>query len=96
MPNDGTFNQGAAFKRCQEKSIKYGCSFGYDLSAATDRLPLKLQIAILSSFIGKEIAEKWAHILVGRDYVYSSEEKGIRTFQPIKYEVGQPMGALSS
>jgi hypothetical protein len=31
-------------------------SFGYDLSAATDRLPLRLQVAILTSFFGKEFA----------------------------------------
>jgi len=34
-----------------------GKSFGYDLSAATDRLPLRLQIAILTSFFGKQFAD---------------------------------------
>lgn len=48
LPNDGTFNQDASFKRCQDKSKLYSCSYGYDLSAATDRLPIDLQISILS------------------------------------------------
>jgi len=37
-----------------EKAKVSGKSFGYDLSAATDRLPIKLQISLLSSLIGEE------------------------------------------
>lgn len=50
LPNDGTFDQNASFRRCQDKSKLYSCSYGYDLSAATDRLPISLQISILSKF----------------------------------------------
>jgi len=50
-------------------------------------------VAILSSFIGKEIADLWAHILVGREYILYSKSEG---YTPVRYEVGQPMGALSS
>jgi hypothetical protein len=49
IPNDGTFDQEAAFSRAQDKAKKYGCSFGYDLSSATDRLPLTIQVKILES-----------------------------------------------
>lgn len=49
LPNDGTFDQNLSVKRVMEKSLKFGKSFGYDLSAATDRLPLDLQKSILSS-----------------------------------------------
>lgn len=54
LPNDGTFNQGLSVQRCMEKAKVSGKSFGYDLSAATDRLPIKLQISLLSSLIGEE------------------------------------------
>lgn len=40
FPNDGTFSHNAAVKRCIDKVRESGCSYGYDLSAATDRLPL--------------------------------------------------------
>jgi hypothetical protein len=56
LPNDGTFNQNASVQRCADKADKSGCSFGYDLSAATDRLPLFLQIAILTPIIGERAA----------------------------------------
>ena len=93
IPNDATFDQEAAVKRCFAKVSEAKCSFGYDLSAATDRLPLSLQIVILSFFIGREGAEAWAKLLVGRTYVLNHEQYGTHE---VKYSVGQPMGALSS
>lgn len=57
MPNDGTFDQDAARRRCREKAVKYNCAFGYDLSAATDRLPIKLQVDILAGLFGRDTAE---------------------------------------
>jgi hypothetical protein len=99
LPNDATFDQGAAVRRCLQKSEAAGRSFGYDLSAATDRLPIQVQVAILSNIIGKVAADAWAEILVGRPYVLLStpEKKGEPIFATeMKYAVGQPMGALSS
>jgi hypothetical protein len=57
IPNDGTFDQAASIKRAGEKSEIANCSFGYDLTAATDRLPLALQVALLSSLFNTEMAE---------------------------------------
>lgn len=56
IDNDATFDQDSAFKRAVSKSKQYGHSFGFDLSAATDRLPLILQIKILSGIIGGHLA----------------------------------------
>jgi hypothetical protein len=56
LPNDGTKDQIASWKRAAKKSL-CGQSFGYDLSAATDRLPISVQISLLSPIIGKEVAE---------------------------------------
>lgn len=57
LPNDGTFDQHASVLRCAEKVERSGQSFGYDLSAATDRLPIALQVAVLTPLIGKSAAE---------------------------------------
>jgi hypothetical protein len=56
IPNDGTHDQEAAFKRAVEKAKLSNCSFGYDLSAATDRLPVSLQEQILSKWFSPLIA----------------------------------------
>lgn len=92
LPNDGTFNQGASVQRCMEKALAAGRSFGYDLSAATDRLPIDLQVSILSSLISVEFAENWKKILVGRTYKLETPQYS----EELSYAVGQPMGALSS
>jgi hypothetical protein len=45
-----------AVSRCKIKASKSGVSFGYDLSAATDRLPISLQVSILEKIIGRDLA----------------------------------------
>jgi hypothetical protein len=55
LPNDGTFDQDASFRRCQVKSAQFGVAFGYDLSSATDRLPMSLQVSLLSSLTSSQL-----------------------------------------
>lgn len=55
VPNDGTFDQDASVNRSSAKSMKSGCAYSFDLSAATDRLPIKIQIAILNVFFGNDL-----------------------------------------
>lgn len=100
LPNDGTFDQGAASERVRKKAMAAGQSYGYDLSAATDRLPLNIQVDILSSLLGRKIALLWAFILTGRDYyIFPNPEQleriGAKAGK-LRYAVGQPMGAYSS
>jgi len=64
-------------------------SHSLDLSNATDRMPLALQLRVISRIIGEERAKAWAHILVGYEY----NSKG---GPAVKYNCGQPMGAYSS
>lgn len=71
-------------------------SAGYDLSAATDRLPMALQVSILESVFGQNLAVAWQELLVSRNYVLRSDDIHVKTSQNLKYAVGQPMGALSS
>jgi hypothetical protein len=93
IPNDCTLDQNKGFNYAKELSLKHNCSYGFDLSAATDRLPLSSQKAILDSLYG--IGDLWGNILVNRDFIISPNNYNIPP-QSIRYKVGQPMGALSS
>jgi hypothetical protein len=65
-------------------------TFSYDLSAATDRLPVSLQVMVLEYILkDPSLAKTWAELLVGRAWHHKVEG-------PLYYAVGQPMGALSS
>lgn len=71
--------------------------YSFDLTAATDRLPLVIQIALLVPVLGLELAQAWGTILVGRDYyIFLKDEYGVGELTPKRYSTGQPMGALSS
>jgi hypothetical protein len=52
LPNDGTHGQEKAFNLAQSLASKYGGSFGFDLTAATDRLPLSSQTSLLNGLFG--------------------------------------------
>jgi len=94
--NDATFDQHASVLRCMEKASRAGKSFGYDLSAATDRLPLSLQIQILDQIL-PGVGIVWGKLLTDRNYFLLSNKKAYKAFEgPYRYAVGQPMGALSS
>lgn len=67
LPNDGTFDQHASEMRARSKAIKAGRSFGYDLTAATDRLPIELQKLILNTMI-PTLGDLWCALLTQRDY----------------------------
>jgi len=77
-------------------------AYSFDLSAATDRLPISLQAHILSLLMGQDAAGAWAEILVNRDYQLPNslcrllKKMGLPAPESVSYTVGQPMGALSS
>lgn len=91
FPQDGTTDQLAPVRELIRNNPK-GPFFSYDLTAATDRIPIILQMAILSKLITAHGANLWSALLIGRgyDYIYN-RKKGT-----VYYEAGQPMGALSS
>nr|UJQ92469.1 MAG: putative RNA-dependent RNA polymerase [Mitoviridae sp.] len=86
---DGTFDQ---LKPLQFLLSKRSL-FSLDLTAATDRIPLDLQRALVGELISHEFAGAWANLLVGRTYRLHNGDK---PFTELRYAVGQPMGALSS
>jgi hypothetical protein len=67
LPNDGVYDQTSSEKRARQKSIIAGRSYGYDLSAATDRLPIELQTEILNLIL-PGLGNLWATFLVKREY----------------------------
>jgi hypothetical protein len=88
IPQDGTFDQLAPVHRLISYVRASGSPvFSYDLSAATDRLPIAFQIQVLQA-LGVSWALNWAALLVVRPWYLGKE--------PVFYAVGQPMGALSS
>jgi len=101
LPMDGTFDQEKALKRAPFGRLPL---YSYDLSSATDRLPISLQASILSRLFNEDFASNWQKLLVDRNYKLPSKiELGRRgiivdTNYPVfvRYRVGQPMGALSS
>jgi len=54
LPQDGTFDQLAPLRRLYDRGCKVFYSF--DLTAATDRLPILLQTQILSQLVNQEFA----------------------------------------
>lgn len=86
IPQDGTFDQNKPFNdliiSMKDSPLKLN---GFDLSAATDRLPLDLQELILNRLNLK--GSNWKALL---DIKYKFKKEFI------KYSVGQPMGAYSS
>lgn len=100
IPQDGTHDQLAPLTRMltllQEKKMTK--VFSFDLSAATDRLPISLQKEILVPILTRKGVEAWANLLVGRDYVIVAADRkayGLKETS-VRYAVGQPMGAYSS
>jgi len=94
IPTDGTFDQLAPVRRLM-KTCPKGPYYSFDLSAATDRLPLSIQKVLLSSVLGPWAAEVWGTLLVGRNYLALHKDLG-ETSVLLRYATGQPMGALSS
>lgn len=78
--------------------VKLGRCYSFDLTAATDRLPVDYQALVVQQLHPK-LGVTWRELLVGRYYHIS--DKAREKYDPnlparVKYSVGQPMGALSS
>jgi len=98
LPNDGTFDQVKPVRNLLKRIGKERFWIAsYDLSAATDRLPIELQLSLLRPLLGDELTDLWKYFMVGHPYglpkVATSYNLGISA---VWYAVGQPMGALSS
>lgn len=84
IPQDRTFDQNPYMIK------KDGPYYSIDLSAATDRFPIKLQQMLFEKLSSPVIAESWKRILTEHEvYVPWNDST-------VKYNAGQPMGAYSS
>lgn len=98
IPQDGTFDQLRPVKSLLRKVGNDTTIYSYDLSAATDRLPVVIQELLLAQVFGESFAKCWRELLVGRPYWVPkrvSIERGLAT-RALRYAVGQPMGGYSS
>lgn len=89
IPSDRTFTQNPRFTHTSTK--KDHRFWSLDLTAATDRFPVSLQVQILSFMINSKFAEGWKMLMVGSPFAIPSDAT-----DSINYSVGQPMGAKSS
>jgi hypothetical protein len=88
IPQDGTHDQWKPVEEWVIPRLRLGLPcFSFDLSSATDRLPVAAQKQILTHLFGKVFAWAWC-VLLDRDWWFQGK--------PIRYAVGQPMGAYSS
>lgn len=87
IPQDGTFNQEKPLDLLIQKVDPGQTFYSYDLSAATDRLPLDIQRDILN-YLYPLLGSIWFLLIKNINYFYGGKY--------IKYSVGQPMGAYSS
>lgn len=85
IPSDRTFVQAEGIPVRARPGHKF---YSYDLSSATDRFPVDLQVAVLSHLIKPEKAQAWKRVMVG----FPFELRGNQYY----YRAGQPMGAYSS
>lgn len=101
IPQDGLYDQLAPVTSLLERkrSTRDHRVFSYDLSAATDRIPVKIQEVLLSAFTHAEFASLWRRLLVERSYRLPGlwvKTHGPKAGTSVRYKVGQPMGAYSS
>lgn len=87
FPCDGTFSHHLIAKRVR-KFTRTGPLNCYDLKAATDRMPVDLQVKVLENLFPGDLSTLWKTLLVDRDINYPGGQ--------LRYAVGQPMGMLSS
>jgi hypothetical protein len=94
IPSDRTFSQDPYFNHYgfRENEDHY---WSIDLSSATDRFPLALQVQLLKRLGLKEIeAKSWSDVMVGSPFMIPSSWK--LPLKEVYYRAGQPMGARSS
>lgn len=101
IPQDGTFNQTkpveGLLRSMEERNLTQ--IWSYDLSSATDRIPVVLQEVLLGVFTSYDFAYTWKHFLCDRSYRLPPlwvKTHGRKCGTSVRYAVGQPMGAYSS
>jgi hypothetical protein len=87
LDSDATFDQSKA-SRVKEWTAEGKPVVCADLSNATDRFPVLLQVYVLSRVLGNGFGEAWNDLVCGRPFLWQGKQ--------LFYKVGTPMGTLTS
>jgi hypothetical protein len=88
---DYTYDQGRSVSTCIQNYHKGLPAWCFDLSAATDRLPLSLEAKVLECCgLSKLGSDAWKFIMTGIPFF------SIQYNNYVRYTVGQGIGAYSS
>jgi len=94
LKGDCTFSQGQKSREIKSRILNSESSWSFDLTQATDRLPVEVIQVVIEYLFGEKVAHHYLNVLVrSRDFKFSMPNK--RT-QYLKYGSGQPMGLNSS
>jgi len=89
IPQDGTRSHDEASKIVRTWTAAGRRLWSVDLSNATDRFPLELQVAMVEGLKGKVFAGLWRRAMGIKPWHSGTNEY-------VRYEVGQPMGSKTS
>jgi hypothetical protein len=89
ISTDATANQNKGFQSLIKEA--YGkCTYCFDLSAASDRIPAEMQKYRLELLGDKELGDAWLSVMTDRAFLVKA------TGRKLRWKVGQPLGLLSS
>jgi len=79
IPQDGTFDQDASVETFREYLEANGLKsvWSFDLSSATDRIPIFLYTAVLEYLLGSEGAQRWKTLLTFRPWQTPNSIPGV-------------------
>jgi hypothetical protein len=86
---DATADQERGFQSLLKESAGK-CTYCFDLSSASDRIPAFMQKHRLELMANRHVAESWFSVMTKRDFYVKA------TGQSVRWTVGQPLGLLSS
>lgn len=111
LETDGTRDQTAPLYSLMEYiRISGATAYSFDMTAATDRMPIWFQAQVLEAF-GFNASSEWKRLISERSFRVTDgfkdsitkaislevfDAKNARYSQEVRYSVGQPMGAYSS
>lgn len=95
LKQDGTYDQDRSRRYIQKMSRVNDPLASIDLTAATDRMPVLLQVFVIISLriLTPLQAFGWWWVTTKRDFTYKDVDGSLKC---TRYAVGQPMGLLSS
>jgi len=96
LPQDATFDQEGRVEEFAQRG--YTHVYSYDLKSATDLIPLTLYKYLMGHIVPRGVLECWMQLLTNRSF--RVPDSTVKTYpkhpRSIRYNTGQPMGALTS